>query len=101
MVDEIVVDDLFRLRVKRFGIAKIAKMLHCRYALVRQAAIKAGIEIRRGRRPDKRKVARNIRIRALREKKKLYLHEIGEQVGVGRERVRQVLANTGGDPLSK
>jgi len=101
MVEEIIVDELFRQRVKRFGIARIAKMSHCRYAVVRMAAIKAGIEIRRGRRPDKRKLARNARIRVLREKKKLYLHQIGEQVGVGRERVRQVLANTGGDPLSK
>lgn len=95
----LIVSPKFRSLIKKFGLAKTAHILGCRYSVVRDAVSKAGIEIKRGRRADKTISVRNKEIRAVRKKSKKYLHQIGKQFNIGRERVRQILIETGGDPL--
>ncbi len=90
----------FRQLIKERGVAESAKALRKRYTVIRDIVVAMGILVVRGRRPDKDIQERNKKIRLLR-KKKFYLHNIGEQHGIGRERVRQILQETGGDPLAE
>lgn len=99
-MESINVDTKFRKIVERYGIADAARRLHRRYSAVRQAALDAGIKIRRGRRPDGRITRRNAAIRSMREKR-MFLSQIAKKHDIGRERVRQILKETGGDPLKK
>jgi phage antirepressor YoqD-like protein len=96
---KITVDDAFIRLVGTYGIAEAAKKLGRRYATVREAAVKAGLLIKRGRPREKAILARNKAIRNHR-KRKLLLREIAKKFGIGRERVRQILQETGGDPVA-
>lgn len=96
---KITVDDSFIRLVGSHGIAEAAKRLGRRYATVREAAVKAGLTIRRGRPREKAILTRNKAIRSHR-KRKLLLREIAKKFGIGRERVRQILQETGGDPVA-
>lgn len=89
----------FRLLVKDRGVAEAAKALQKRYTAIRDIVVILGISVIRGRRPDMAIRERNKKIRQLR-KKKLYLEDIGQRHGIGRERVRQILRETGGDPIN-
>lgn len=88
-----------RKLIKTHGVSRTAKILKRRYATVRDAAVAAGIVVKRGRRVSERIQARNKKIRAVRKKTKKFLHQIGKRFRIGRERVRQILNETGGDPL--
>lgn len=90
-------EELLRL-IKRHGLAETAKRLHKRYSSVRTFAEENGVEVKRGRRKSVELDGRNKRIRAMRQRGD-YLHTIGDAFSIGRERVRQILDETGGDPL--
>lgn len=98
-MSDILVDDKFKSLITKHGMARTARILHCRYSAVREAAESAGIQIKRGRRQAKSIVERNGKIREMRTEKKAFLHTIGRKFRIGRERVRQILVETGGDPL--
>jgi hypothetical protein len=93
----IVVDQKFIQSIADLGVAETAKKLKRRYCTVKNAATEAGLDIKRGRPREKALVSRNDRIRVLRGKK-LLLRQIAERFNIGRERVRQILSETGGDP---
>lgn len=95
----IVPDDRFRQLVMKHGVADAARLMHKRYSAVRDAATAAGIEIKRGRRRSVKIEERNKQIFHLRKVDKLYLADIGYRFHIGRERVRQILEDLGGDPL--
>ena len=97
MPDEIIPDARFLELLKKHGVVETARILKRRYPAVRDAALQAGFEIRHGRRRSSKMVRRDDEIRRLR-KRGLSLDEIGSQFGISRERVRQVLQLTGGDP---
>lgn len=98
-MSEILAGNKFRSLIKKHGIAHTARILGRRYAVIRDAVEKAGIGIKRGRRKDKNIEERNQKIRTERKVNKKFLHIIGKKFNIGRERVRQVLKETGGDPL--
>ena len=97
MPDEIIPDARFLDLLKKHGVVETARILKRRYPAVRDAAVKAGFDIRHGRRRSSRMVRRDEEIRRLRAKGRS-LDEIGQKFGISRERVRQVLHLTGGDP---
>ncbi len=84
--------------IKEHGASEAARHFGIGYATVRAKAKLAGLRLRRGRRRDRQLAARNADIRVLRMQG-CYLRSIGDQYGLGRERVRQILQATGGDPL--
>lgn len=95
----IVADDRFKQLVLKHGVADAARLMHKRYSTVRDAAKQAGIPIKRGRRRSAKIEHRNDEIFRLRKVEKLFLADIGYRFGIGRERVRQILEDLGGDPL--
>lgn len=95
----IVADDRFVQLVRKHGVADAARLMHKRYSTVRDAAKQAGITIKRGRRRSAKIEQRNAEIFRLRKEEKLYLADIGFRFHIGRERVRQILEDLGGDPL--
>jgi len=86
--------------VKEFGASAAARYFAMGYSVVRRKARGAGLRLRRGRRANKALAARNAEIRVMRMQG-LYLMEIGTHFKLGRERVRQILEATGGDPLKR
>ena len=97
----LIIDDKAIKLIAQFGIAEAAHKLGRRYGTVRDAAIAAGLNIKRGRPREKQIIKRNERIKALR-KGKLLLREIGAKYNIGRERVRQILAEKSQqDPVTK
>lgn len=98
-MSEMIVDKKFRNLIEKHGVAHTARILGKRYSTVRRAVAAAGIVIKRGRRADEKISERNKQIRSVRKKSKKYLREIGKKYKIGRERVRQILVETGGDPL--
>ncbi len=95
----ILVDKNFRALIHKHGVAATARILRRRYSAVRDAVERAKIEIKRGRRVDATIKERNKQIRKVRKTGKKFLHQIGKTFKIGRERVRQILKETGGDPL--
>lgn len=86
--------------VKEHGASAAARHFNLGYTTVRTRVHGAGLHLRRGRRRNRDLAARNADIRALRHEK-MYLKDIGAKYGLGRERIRQILADTGGDPFSR
>jgi hypothetical protein len=84
--------------VKEHGASAAARHFNIGYSIVRRKVRSAGLHLHRGRRRDKGLAARNADIRVLRMEGK-YLIDIGRLFNLGRERVRQILEETGGDPL--
>lgn len=97
MPDEIIPDARFLDLLKKHGVVETARLLKRRYPAVRDAAIKAGFKIQHGRRRLSSMAGRDEEIRRLRAKGRS-LDEIGKKFSISRERVRQVLHLTGGDP---
>lgn len=84
--------------VKENGASAAARHFHMGYSIVRRRVRAASVVLHRGRRRDIALAARNAEIRVLRMQGH-YLIDIGEAFELGRERIRQILADTGGDPL--
>lgn len=84
--------------VKEFGASAASRHFGIGYSVVRRKVRQVGLHLHRGRRRDKNLAARNAEIRVLRMQGK-YLIDIGRLHNLGRERVRQILEETGGDPL--
>ena len=86
--------------IKEYGASAAARHFKMGYTSVRLLARSAGLALRRGRRRNRQLAARNVEIRVLRMQG-YYLREIGERFQLGRERVRQILRSTGGDPTAR
>lgn len=84
--------------VKLNGALAAAAHYEMGYSIVRRRIRSANVVLNRGRRRDKSLTPRNAQIRVQRMQG-CYLIDIGRAFGLGRERVRQILAATGGDPL--
>lgn len=89
----------FKDLVLTHGVAATAKILGRRYAAVRDAVTRAGIKVGRGRRVSAKIKIRDKEIRLERKTGKKLLRQIGKKFKLGKERVRQILVETGGDPL--
>ncbi len=84
--------------VKLHGASAASRHFGLGYSVVRRRVRAASVTLNRGRRRDRTLAARNAEIRVLRMQG-CFLIDIGEAFGLGRERIRQILAATGGDPL--
>lgn len=84
--------------VKQNGASAAARHFDLGYSIVRRRVRAASVVLHRGRRRNVSLAARNAEIRVLRMQGH-FLIDIGEAFGLGRERIRQILADTGGDPL--
>lgn len=84
--------------VKLNGAMAAAAYYEMGYSIVRRRIRSAHVVLNRGRRRDKSLTPRNAQIR-IQRMQGCYLIDIGRAFGLGRERVRQILAATGGDPL--
>ena len=84
--------------VKSHGASEAARHFKMGYSIVRRRVRSAGVVLHRGQRRDISLAARNAEIRVLRMQGH-FLIDIGEAFDLGRERIRQILATTGGDPL--
>lgn len=81
------------------GIRPTARTYAVPYRTVRNLARSLGIHLTPGKRRDASLAHRNAEMRALRSQQ-WSLKQIGERYALTRERVRQILHRTGGDPLS-
>jgi hypothetical protein len=81
----------------QFGASAASRHFNIGYSIVRRRVRAADVKLHRGRRRDKTLAARNAEIRILRMQG-LFLIDIGKRFNLGRERIRQILAATGGDP---
>lgn len=84
--------------VMQHGASAAARHFAIGYSIVRRRVRAADVKLHRGRRRDKTLAARNAEVRLLRMQG-MYLIDIGKRFKLGRERIRQILAATGGDPL--
>jgi hypothetical protein len=84
--------------VKEHGASAAARTFEIGYSIVRRRVKAMGVHLCRGRRRDRSLAARNADIRVFRMQGK-FLIDIGRLYSLGRERVRQILEETGGDPL--
>jgi len=86
--------------IREHGASAASRDFKMGYANVRSVAKSAGLKLRRGRRRNRELAARNMQIRVLRMEG-FFLRVIAEKFELGRERVRQILAATGGDPIAE
>jgi hypothetical protein len=84
--------------VKLHGALAASRHYGLGYSIVRRRIRGANFVLNRGRRRDKSLTPRNAQIRVQRMQG-AFLIDIGKAFGLGRERIRQILAATGGDPL--
>jgi hypothetical protein len=84
--------------VKLYGALAASRHYEMGYSVVRRRIRSANVNLNRGRRRDRTLTPRNAQIRVQRIQG-CFLIDIGKAFNLGRERIRQILAATGGDPL--
>lgn len=86
--------------VQKHGLSAAARHYGIGYSVVRRRIQVLQLPLPIGRRVNPALAARNAHIRVARMAG-LTLSEIGVSYNIGRERVRQILKDTGGDPLKE
>lgn len=86
--------------VQKHGLSAAARHYEIGYSVVRRRIQVLQLPLPIGRRVNPALAARNAQIRVSRMKG-LTLGQVGIPFNLGRERVRQILKETGGDPLSR